>query len=35
MARITQSRGIALFSLWSVNQSDGEKRKKKNVEKFV
>ena len=33
MARITQNRGIALFSLWSFNQS--EAGEKKDVEIFV
>ena len=27
MARITQNRRIALFSLWSFNQSEAEKKK--------
>ena len=34
MARITQNKQIALFSLWSFNQSEAGKRKK-DVEIFV
>ena len=29
MARITQNRRIDLFSLWSLNQSEAEKKKRK------
>ena len=36
MAKITQNRRRALFSLWSFNQSEtGKKEKKKDVEIFV
>ena len=36
MARVTQNRRIALFSLWPFNQSEaGKKKKKKDVEIFV
>ena len=35
MARIKLNRRIALFLLWSFNQSEAGKRKKKDVEIFV